>query len=599
MVVFLLMKFRGITNTIFQFPHRFHDVGIKVAAFGLLFSASLPYSISAQTIPGGADPGRIQKELRNQDFKDRVAPPERPSRKVLPSTTAPKGADKIVFDFNTITVEGVTAYPSGSLEKIANDRIGQKISVQELFNFAAKMTATYRNDGYLLSRVIVPQQEIDDGNVRLRAVEGYIDNILIEGVDRDLEQVIRRYLERLTKERPLSRHTLERYLLLAGDLPGVTVRSFLKPSEKHSAAATLTLAATEKAASYWSRLDNRGSEFVGPYQGEIGASFVGLPGGNKALSVRVITTPLQNKELRYLGLQYQSLFDGEGTGLFVSGNALRSEPGKSLNDLQVKSVSYGLQASINFVPIRQRDENLNFQISLSFLNADTDALGVPFSQDRTRTVGVDGEYQYSGNDGGVTSLSLGGRRGLNSLGGTSDGDVLLSRADAVSDATWFVLRASHLQGLDAIKPGLSVFANLSGQYSIDALSSSREFGVGGNANASAFDSSEISGDHGLSGRLEVRYSTAFSVFDDPDSGKNSRDTGLQIYGFSDGGYVWQEDAEVTGQQNDRIASAGVGARFNINTNLSGSIEAAQPFAQPVSSKGNRDPRVFFQLVGRF
>jgi hemolysin activation/secretion protein len=148
-------------------------------------------------------------------------------------------------------------------------------------------------------------------------------------------------------------------------------------------------------------------------------------------------------------------------------------------------------------------------------------------------------------------------------------------------------------------PGLSVLANVSGQYSLDALSSSREFGVGGLANASAFDSSEISGDHGLSGRLELRYATALPMLDDIVPEGKLRQTSVQFYGFSDGGFVWQEDADVTGQQKDRIASAGLGARFNIGAHFSGSVEVAQPFAQPVSSKGSRDPRVFVQVVARF
>jgi hemolysin activation/secretion protein len=313
----------------------------------------------------------------------------------------------------------------------------------------------------------------------------------------------------------------------------------------------------------------------------------------------VITSPSQRKELRYINLKYQSLLDNEGTTLFASGKALKSEPGESLTDLGLESVSYGLEAGIKFVLIRRRDENLNFNISFSHSNTDTDALDVPILQDRTRSFGVDGEYQFSDNFGGAASASLGARRGLNWLGETPDRDVLLARADAVSDATWFNIRVSRLQGLDSIVSGLSVQANISGQYSLDALSSSREFGVGGLANASAFNSSEISGDHGLSGRLELRYSTALPMLDDIVPGGILRGSGVQFYGFSDGGYVWQEDAEVTGQKNDRIGSAGVGARFNIGAHYSGSIEAAQPYAQPVSSEVSRGARIFVQLFGRF
>lgn len=572
---------------------------IKKVGFAAILTFLVAHPVLAQSLPGGADAGRLQKDLGAPKQADPIAPSPRAPGQPSLTIKAPAGADQIEFVLKALTVEGVTAYPPGFLEKSIVGRVGKSISVQELYDYAAKLTAVYRNDGYLLSRVIVPPQEILVGKVVLRAVEGYIDNVVVEGVSRELEKTIRAYVKRLTEMRPLSKGRLERYLLLANDLPGVSLQSFLKPSQKNSAAATLTLTATKKVANYWSRVDNRGNDFVGPYQFEVGASFAGLPGGNQALTARVITTPAQNKELRYLNVQYQSQIDSEGTALFASGYGLLSEPGKSLKALELKSVGYGVDVGLKFVPIRSRDENLYFNISASYSNADTDALNVAFSQDRTRSFGVGGVYQFLDSFGGATSASLGGKRGVSWLGETPDGDVLLSRADAVSNAAWFNMELSRLQSLDAMVSGVSMQATISGQYSLDALSSSREFGVGGLANASAFDSSEISGDHGLSGRLELRYSTAMPMLDDIVPGGFLRGTGVQFYGFGDGGYVWQKDAKVTRQQNDRIASAGVGARFNFGEHLSGSVEAAQPFAQPVSSKSSRDPRVFFQLVGRF
>jgi hemolysin activation/secretion protein len=56
---------------------------------------------------------------------------------------------------------------------------------------------------------------------------------------------------------------------------------------------------------------------------------------------------------------------------------------------------------------------------------------------------------------------------------------------------------------------------------------------------------------------------------------------------------------VTGQENDKIASAGLGLRINLGQYLSANVEAAQPFGQVVASKGNKDPRIFGQIVARF
>jgi hemolysin activation/secretion protein len=364
-------------------------------------------------------------------------------------------------------------------------------------------------------------------------------------------------------------------------------------------AATLTLVADEKRESYWSRSDNRGGDFVGPYQLELGAAFAGVPKVGQSLSIRGIVTPAQRDELNFLSAVYQTKIGTEGASFVLAGNGLKSEPGKSLKSLELKSSSYGLNGSLNFVPIRSREHNLNLRLGFSYANSDTEALGADFSQDRTRSINVGAEYRFLDRWRGANSLSLSANRGVNLLEPTKDGNALLTRADAVSSATWFRGSLARLQSFDAVIHGVSAQVEVDGQFSIDPLTSSREFGVGGLANASAFDSSEITGDHGLSGRIELRYSTNIPAADEIVPGGFLRGTGLQIYTFGDGGYVWQEGDAVTGQENDKIASAGLGLRINLGQYLSANVEAAQPFGQVVASKGNKDPRIFGQIVARF
>ena len=43
------------------------------------------------------------------------------------------------------------------------------------------------------------------------------------------------YAREITAERPVNIHTIERYLLLAGDLPGLKFKNSLKPSAANQA----------------------------------------------------------------------------------------------------------------------------------------------------------------------------------------------------------------------------------------------------------------------------------------------------------------------------------------------------------------------------
>ena len=77
------------------------------------------------------------------------------------------------------------------------------------------------------------------------------------------------------------------------------------------------------------------------------------------------------------------------------------------------------------------------------------------------------------------------------------------------------------------------------------------------------------------------------------------DLGFQVYGFADGGSVWQAESSGTTQIDDTIASAGVGLRLNLGDHISANFEVAKPFLKDVDAEGDRDPRLFFELVGRF
>ena len=50
-----------------------------------------------------------------------------------------------------------------------------------MFQFANELTARYRRDGYVLSQVLVPAQDVTAGRVNLLAVEGYVDAIQLRG----------------------------------------------------------------------------------------------------------------------------------------------------------------------------------------------------------------------------------------------------------------------------------------------------------------------------------------------------------------------------------------------------------------------------------
>ena len=572
-----------------------------VFSASLLAVATLSVATSAQNVPTSVEPGQIEKSLLSptQQNGPALAPKSRTTSK--PSSVAPGGAKDITFVLKDLSVEGSSVYKKVEFLKSVRGKVGQEITVAELFDIAATLTARYRNDGYLLSTVIVPPQKIDGGKVVLRAVEGYLDRVVVEGVTTKQKTKILRYLNKVVGQRPLKSKNLERYLLLVDDLPGVNLKTFLQPSPENGGAATLTLKPKINRFNVWSSADNRGSEFVGPYKLALGGAVNAPYALGQRISGQIATTPAANfqqgvEELKFVSLSFDQEIGYEGTSVSFSTSGMRSEPGEELSELELKSDSLTFDLAVRAKPYRSRDANLYLSFAVMVKEAETKALGSELSEDRARQVKFGVDFQSIDNFLGANSFSLGVNQGLDVLGATPPNKALQSRFDAIHEATWFNFGVARVQSLAKFVPGFDLSASVVGQYSLRPLSASREFSVGGMANASAFDASEINGDHGVSGRLELRYATTLGV-------SKARDFALQVYAFGDGGRVWQvregDQERDNGQVDDTIASAGIGGRFNLGPHTSATVEVAKPYLRVVSSQGNKEPRVFFSLTNRF
>src|ERR1019366_138085 len=117
-----------------------------------------------------------------------------------------------------------------------------------VYSIAQALTAKYGNDGYVLSRAVVPPQNLDPTNavVTIQVVEGYVDKVEWPSSLSRNDDFFSDYGARITAERPANIKTIERYLLLAGDLPGISVSSRFQGSADNVGASTLVVQATTK-----------------------------------------------------------------------------------------------------------------------------------------------------------------------------------------------------------------------------------------------------------------------------------------------------------------------------------------------------------------
>ncbi|MBV9522213.1 MAG: ShlB/FhaC/HecB family hemolysin secretion/activation protein, partial [Alphaproteobacteria bacterium] len=180
----------------------------------------------AQQVPSTVAPGRIE-----QPFQAPPAIPNAAGAPIVPPglapAQAPPGADKLRFTLEKLIVEDATVFSPADFATLYQDLLGHEVTLQQIYEIAAAITAKYGSRGYILSQAVVPAQRIADGVVRIKVVEGFIDQVTFKNetggpVDDSLQ---RAYGAKIAAARPLRAADLERYLLLMNDLPGVTARS--------------------------------------------------------------------------------------------------------------------------------------------------------------------------------------------------------------------------------------------------------------------------------------------------------------------------------------------------------------------------------------
>ncbi len=546
-----------------------------VLAAGLLLAPALV----AQTQPT-ADPNRLQ-----QRFQPPVTPrvQDQPLIPRLDQPLPPEQAAKITFTLQDLVIGGVTVYEAAALRRLYADKLGTQSSLAVVYQIADAIAALYRNDGYVLVQVFPPAQRVKDGIVRLQVVEGFIHKIELEGDPGPHRERLEAYIARIQASRPLDNNVLERFLLLANDLPGLTAKALLLPSFEQAGASDMVLQLKYQRWGMAAQLDNRGTRFIGPFQIQTHAWLNGVHADEGRLEGRFITSH-HPKELRYLDVAYSRQVGTDGTQVGTRGVTSRSIPGFTLGQLDVDGESDSIEIWASHDFIRSRRRNLALRGGFVIRDTQTHSAGALVSRDSLRVLTLDLSADRADDwfGGGVNLGGVGIAQGLDIIGAQGT-----SRPGGNTDFTKLTANIGRFQ---SVGEDFRLHLAAKGQVALNEVFASEEFGFGGADFGRAFDPSEITGDHGIASKLELQYAGFELPFLDSSN----------FYAFVDHGMVWREDRL---RRVDRVAaaSAGVGLRFRFAKSFTGYVEASKPIWHEVGALGNdgEDVRFFFSIGAAF
>jgi len=547
-------------------------------------SASLlAFPALAQVVPGTVAPSRVEQRFETPQEPQQ---PSGPTPEIEVPQTAISGKLAQQFTLEHVEVTDMTVYKPGTFDSLFKDKLGQTITLAQAREIARGITARYRSDGYVLSQAVIPNQNLKSGVLHIRVVEGFVDKVYVEN-DRpisDRRHLIESYAKKINAMRPLNTKTLERYMLLISDLPGVTARAIIRPSPSTFGAADLVIKVSNKVWEGSFTSDNRGNKFIGPYQEQLTLTENSALGLGERTTIRGINT-IPESELHFFDVQHEEQLDSEGTKLILLYSNAYTHPGDTLKPLDFIGTSDNYAITLSHPFLRSRAENFTGRITFDAEDTEDDSSGLRISNDRVRVFRLGGTYDTGDKFGGVDLADFSVSQGVPWFDATEGNDT--SRPDASRDFTKENLLLSRIQTLPH---GFSFLTAGEAQYSPRPLFTSEQLTLGGVGFGQAYDSGELSGDSGIAGRAELRYGqqVGYKYFDS-----------YQLYGYYDIGTVKLDDTPAGTQNQFSLASTGVGVRTNFTPNLYGYLELGVPLTRKIASEDNEDPRVFFSVTGRF
>lgn len=503
----------------------------------------------------------------------------------------PRDVDAIHFKLTDIRIEGAVTLSPERFKPLYRDLIGKDVTLSNIYDVADAIESAYRRAGYPLVHAYVPPQRVSDGVFTIKVVEGYIAAISVEGGGTDLESRIKDYLGPAVQSRPLKLALIERGLLLSNDIPGVKATGVLKPSATTPGASDLIVTVTQPWISAGIETDNRGSHFSGIWTITADAAFNGVFDETDQLAGSATVSPHSVEQVGGQ-LRYRHPIGDSGLMGSVFGAVTHGEPGSTLSAFNVRTDSTAFGPRLSYPLIRSRAATLVLDGGFTVQDAKVDILGTGISHDHWRVLDLGASVTSNDLLGGSFGALLDVSQGLPILGASHNGSPELSRVGGKTDFTKIVAAARFLSPLGN---GFSVLLGMQGQYSFSPLILGEQVTFGGKQIGRGYDPGAITGDRGIGGSAELRYT--MPVGDVPAL------TQLEPYVFFDAAATWYINHGASFDPslvNQTIESTGGGVRFWFDPNITLGVEAARTLrAVPGSDSGSETTKVLVDAGIRF
>jgi len=481
------------------------------------------------------------------------------------------------FDINRFEVVGNTLLPASELERVFAPYTGQHKDFGDIQRALESLEAAYRDRGYGVVQVLLPEQDISQGVVQLRVRQPRVGKVQVDGNTHFDNENIRHSLPTVIEGETPNSKEIARNLQITAEHPVKQTNVLLRSGASDDQVDVNIKVTDDKPWRGFLTLDNTGTGDTGYYRLGVGYQHSNVFNRDHVFTAQYVTSPTDVDQVSVYGAGYHIPFYRLNSSLDLIAGYSDVDSGTVQGLFNVSG-----QGSIGIV-------RWNYYLPKSADYEHKVALGLDYRAYQNQVlfegVGVVPDVTlhplsltYNGLWRGTASeLSFYGSGARNVPGGKNGDDAAFQASRAGANADYSVFR----YGFNYVRQFQNKWQTrlgFNGQYTQDPLVSGEQFGIGGPDSVRGYLLRELADDRGMAAQLELYTpELARSV------GLSDRYK-LRLLGFFDYGSVRRVDPLPGETTSAFLKSAGIGMRMGYRK----SVVLRLDLAQILQETANRD-----------
>lgn len=472
------------------------------------------------------------------------------------------------FTIQSFEVIGDTVLGADLIQRLVAPHTGKEKDFGDVQRALEALEGAYRERGYGVIQVALPEQDITRGVVRFNIIQPKIGKVVVEGNEHFSSANVRRSLPSVKEGETPNSNAIARNLQIAGEHPVKQTNVLLRSGASEGVVDVNVRVTDDKPWRLVGTLDNSGTSETGYWRLGVGFQHTNLFDRDHTLSLQYITSPDHLGDVSIYGVGYRIPYYNLNSSLdlFAGYSDVSSGTVGGLFNVSGKGSIYG--ARWNYFLPKWGDVDQKVYVGLDYraYQNNVTLAGVGFVPDITVhpiSIGYAGLKRMTASEWSFNA-SL-----ARNIPGGNDGKASDFQATRFGANENYTILRYGTSFSHAFRNEWQARIAYMGQYTKDALVPGEQFGIGGVDTVRGYLPREAANDRGYATQLEL-YTPNFS----DKVGLNDK-WRSRLVGFYDFGSVSRNDAlpgELAGKY---LASTGVGLRMAFGKTVSLRMDLAQ------------------------